>query len=135
MDWKECEKGMLAKKISPDLELVASLLKASERKFQSANLLPLNETTAESVFILHYDSVREILEALAIKHGFKIYNHECYAAFLGNVLNKKEMAENFNALRRMRNAVNYYGQIILLNEVKQLITELIQLRSKIKKLF
>ncbi len=134
MDWNECGREMLAKKIKPDLWLATSLQEAAERKSKSAALLALNEITADSVFVLHYDSIRELMEALSIRKGFKIYNHECYAAFLDSIMGEKELAEEFNSLRQMRNAINYYGQGISLNEAKQLIASLQEMYCKIKAL-
>jgi len=86
MDWQECNMKKMVKSISADEELLKSLLKTSENKIISAELLVLNDTTANSKISLAYDSLRELLEALALKNGFKIYNHECYTAFLKEIL-------------------------------------------------
>lgn len=134
MDWEGCKKGRLVKEIKVDYELIASLKKSAERKSHSAKLLAVDQVTADSVITLLYDSLREILEALAIKHGFKIYNHECYAYFLDFILDEKELAEIFDSLRKVRNAINYYGQEVPLKDAQNLIQELKQMASSCRSL-
>ena len=119
----------MVKEITVDYELIASLKKSAERKSQSVKLLVVNQITADSVITRLYDSLREILEALAIKHGFKIYSHECYAYFLSFILDEKELAERFDSLRKVRNAINYYGQEVPLPDAQTLIQELRQITS------
>ena len=77
-DWKGCIDTLTAKKIKPDEGKVKSLIKSSRKKLLSSESLKMNDITAESKFSLSYDSLRELLEAVAIRNGYKIYNHECY---------------------------------------------------------
>lgn len=132
MDWEGCKKEKFVKNIKIDLELIESLKKSSEKKFKSGKILKLNETTAESVIILLYDSLRELLEALAIKHRFKIYNHECYAYFLNSILNEEGMSREFDSLRKLRNAINYYGQEISARDAIAVINDIERIINKCK---
>ena len=86
MDWKECCNKRIVKEIKKDDELIKSLINISKNKLESENKLSMSDITAASKLSLAYDSLRELLEALAIKHGYKIYNHECYTAFLKEIL-------------------------------------------------
>lgn len=131
MDWRECINKKIARQTKEDIELIKSLTKTSEDKLSSANLLNLSNVTAVSKLSLCYDSLREILEALAISKGYKIYNHECYTGFLKEIINDSDLAENFDRLRLLRNGVNYYGQSLSINDAKESIEELINLRYKI----
>lgn len=131
MDWSECREKQ-AKLIAPDKELIKSLLEASANKYTSSQLLTLNEITKESVFILAYDALRELLEALTLSKGYKIYNHECYTAFLKTIINDEQLAKQYDSLRQLRNSVNYYGRSITLEDVKQLTKEIAQLIKQIK---
>jgi len=79
-----------------------------------------------------YDALREYLEALAIKNGYKIYNHECYTSFLKEVLNKSSDADEFDNLRKIRNSINYYGRKINNEEAQHILKKLKQLIQKIK---
>ena len=134
MDWKECIGKKIARYSKPDEELIKSLMQSSENKIASSNLLTLNETTSVSKLSLCYDSVRELLEALAISKGYKIYNHECYTGFLKEIINDSRLAEKFDRLRLLRNSINYYGENISVNDAKESIDELKELGKEIKKL-
>lgn len=110
MDWKECSKKELVKAVCIDRHMISSLLLSSERKLESQGLLPLNDVTSGSKITLCYDAMRELLEAIALSKGYKIYNHECYCAFLKEILDKSEMGDKFDQFRKARNAINYYGR-------------------------
>ena len=115
MNWDECKKKRIVKEISPRKEQVESLLRSSKKKFISYNQLNINDNTASSKVGLLYDSLRIILEALAIENGFKIYNHDCIACFLKEICNEKIFSEVFDKYRIVRNGFNYYGEDIHLS--------------------
>ncbi|MBW2990477.1 hypothetical protein KY348_02100 [Candidatus Woesearchaeota archaeon] len=134
MDWKECNLKKLVKKISIDNNLIKSLIKSSQNKLESANRLKIDETTSASVISLSYESLRELLEALATKKGLKIYNHECYTALLKEVLGQEELSIHFDRFRKIRNKVNYYGKDIGVEETISVKEEIMDLINKIKQL-
>lgn len=72
------------------------------------------------------------LEALAIQHGHKIYDHECYTAFLKELLNKSDMGDRFDKCRKTRNSINYYGETISSDEAEYLIKIMEELIGKVK---
>src|SRR3990167_4613138 len=121
MDWEECCGRDIAKDVKADKDMISSLIKTSKNKSDTEEMIKLSAITASSKITLAYDSLRELLEALALKKGYKIYNHECYAAFLREVLNKGEKAEEFDEIRKIRNGVNYYGKEILAEETREII--------------
>lgn len=132
MDWEECNKKDLVKEVKADKNLANSLIKSSEKKLKTQSLLDLNETTATSKISLSYEALRELLEALAISNGFKIYNHECYCAFLKEILKKNDLGREFDNFRKLRNAINYYGKDISKEEAKEIIENIIKLIEKVK---
>jgi len=134
MDFDECLKRRIAKEIKEDQELITSLLKTSQNKFDSATKLKLSEITSNSKISLLYDSLRELLEALAIKNGYKIYNHECYTYFLKEILNESQKGDEFDELRKIRNNINYYGKDISIEEAKEVLNRITRLREGISKL-
>ena len=134
MDFEECIKKRIAKEVTKDEELIKSLLKTSKNKLNSEEKLRLDEITSISKISLLYDSLRELLEALALKNGFKIYNHECYTSFLKEILNKSMIAEEFDELRKIRNSVNYYGKEISIQEAKEVLERIADLRLSILEL-
>ncbi|MBS3169425.1 hypothetical protein J4210_02985 [Candidatus Woesearchaeota archaeon] len=133
-DWQECLKKRIVKEIQEDKGLIISLLKSSKNKQDSQQQLHLSEITSGSKISLAYDALRELLEALALQQGFKIYNHECYTAFLKEVLNKSDWGDEFDQIRKVRNSINYYGQEISPEEAKGIIREIERLQLRINSL-
>ncbi|MBI2564874.1 hypothetical protein HYV79_02690 [Candidatus Woesearchaeota archaeon] len=132
MDWIECKEKRIAKEVFIDEDLINSLIKSSKKKIKSEELLPLNETTTESKITLAYDGLRELLEALALSKKFKIYNHECYGAFLKEIVNLSEVGDDFDEIRKIRNAVNYYGKQISKEECVKIILQIKEIIKKVK---
>lgn len=134
MDFEECLKKRIAKEVKEDKDLIISLLKTSQNKLDSEKKLELNEVTAGSKISLLYDSLRELLEALAIKNGYKIYNHECYTHFLKEIVNESAKGDEFDELRKIRNSINYYAKDISIEEAKDVLKRIRELREKIERL-
>lgn len=128
MDWTECCNKRIAKNIRPDGGMIISLIKTSKNKLESQEKLLMNEVTAASKLTLAYDSLRELLEALALKQGYKIYNHECYSAFLKEIIIKSDKGDEFDEIRKIRNDVNYYGKDISIKEAEDVIRRIKKLR-------
>ena len=131
IDWHTCCRQLLAKNVTVDEPFALSLIKTSENKKLSEVQLQLTEVTAASKVSLAYDSLRELLEAVALRNGYKIYNHECYGAFLKEVL-RSSLGVEFDTLRKIRNSVNYYGKQINSEEAKDIIERIYKLRAEIK---
>ena len=134
MDWKECCNRRIAKNVKPDVDMIASLTKSSRNKLESESKLIMNEVTASSKLSLAYDSLRELLEALALKNGYKVYNHECYTAFLKEIIKENYKADEFDDIRKIRNAVNYYGKEMSVEEVNEIIANIKKLRMDMSSL-
>ena len=122
-DWKSCLKDRRAKEINIDDNLIRSLMKTSKNKRITSNNIPLTNITSNSKYTLLYDSLRETLEALSIKFGYKIYNHECYTAFIRETLKESEIADDFDEIRLIRNKISYDGMELDLEESKVLLTK------------
>ncbi len=132
MDWKECCDRRIAKRVGLDKGMIISLAKSSSNKLESESGLPINNVTAASKLSLAYDSLRELLESLALKKGYKVYNHECYAAFLKEVIGESGMGDEFDEIRKLRNAVNYYGKDISAQEAETAIGRIKKLITFVK---
>ena len=131
MDWLDWKNKGFVKESKVDNNLVNSLIKSSEKKSESNKRLGLDETTASTKVSLAYEALREVLEALAIKKGFKIYNHDCFSAFLDEICKNKSFSAEFDKFRRLRNQINYYGKDISVEEAKIIIKEINLLRIKL----
>lgn len=134
MDWVECEKKRLVKEIKPDNNLIQSLIKSSENKLKSQELLKLTDDTAGSKISLAYDSLRELLEALSIKKGYKIYNHSCYTSFLKQVMKESVLGDEFDDVRKIRNSINYYGKSVGEEEALSVIKKVKALIDRVERL-
>ena len=134
MDFNGYLKKRIAKEVKVDVELIESLKKASQNKLESESKLELNDVTAGSKISLLYDSLRELLEALAIQKGYKIYNHECYTCFLKEIVKESVKGDEFDELRKIRNGINYYAKDISIKEARDVLKRINNLRDEIVKL-
>lgn len=130
MDWKQCIKKRYTKETSKDFNKAESYKEIIESKLESARILPQHHFYAK--ITLMYDALRTILEIKALQEGYKIYNHECYTAFLKEILNLSGAGDQFDELRMIRNGINYYGKEITLEESKEIIQKLERLIKKFK---
>ena len=131
-DWKSCLGNKTAKPVKSDKNMIASLIKTSENKLLSEAKLEMSNITAVSKLSLAYDALRELLEAIALKNGYKIYNHECYTAFLKEILKQSNKGDEFDDIRKVRNAVNYYGKDIRPEEAAKVIEHTRKLAAFVK---
>jgi len=131
MDWVECKLKKFVKEVNVDDGLISSLISSSNKKLESAERLELDDVTAETKVCLLYDSLRETLEGLAVKKGYKIYNHECFTAFLKEILEEDFFSDEFDRFRKIRNGINYYGNVVSVEDAKKIIMEIKNLRRKI----
>jgi len=129
MDWKECCDKRIVKDVEPDADFIKSLIMSSKNKLESESRLEMSDITAASKLSLAYDSLRELLEAFALKKGYKVYNHECYAAFLKEIIGESSKGDEFDDVRKVRNALNYYGKVISTKESDDIISRIKSLRS------
>ena len=129
MDWKECFRRRIVKQVEPDENLISSLIKTSGNKLKSSEELKTNEVNAVSKISLAYDSLREILEALSLKNGYKIYNHECHTCFIKEILNESGGGDDFDEIRKIRNDLNYYAKEISVEEAEEVIKRIKNLRK------
>jgi len=130
MDWKECLKKEIVKEVKEDKNLIFSTLDIVKEKIKSAEVLPEQHRIAK--ICLFYDGLRGLLEAISLKRGYKVYNHECYSSFIREVLNMSREAFIFDNLRKVRNGINYYGQNVTQEESEQIIKDLLELIKKFK---
>ena len=135
MDWEECWSKRIVKDTGKDENLIRSLREMSEIKEKIIDSVQIDENTVLAYLPLAYDSLRELIEALAVKKGFKIYNHECYTAFLKEIIKDSDLGEEFDKIRRVRNSINYYGKKVPLDDAKEILKTIKILKKKIELIF
>lgn len=132
MDWTECLKIRVVKEASRDNNKIISISENAEEKLKVA--LSLKDERYYGKLPLLYDVLRELLECLALKRGYKIYNHECYTTFLKEIIKDSYLGDTFDKFRLLRNGINYYGKKITLEEAIETIKRMIEFINKIKNL-
>lgn len=117
MKWRGCLQERIARKgTNKDHEI---LFEQSKNTFETAQTILNGPEKQRSKLLLLYDAVRERLEGIAVKHGYDIHNHECYKAFLKEVLNKSQLSKKFNKSRVLRNKLEYDGYQLTEQQAKQ----------------
>ncbi|MAG77871.1 hypothetical protein CL616_00740 [archaeon] len=130
MDMNTCTKNKLVKNVRPDINKLQALLKSADKKIKACDILP--DELGEPKITLIYDGIRIILEYLALKQGYKIYNHKCYTAFLKEIMKKSRLGDEFDKFRRIRNDINYYGKEVNKEDAKELVLQMKKFLKQIK---
>jgi len=117
------------KDVKKDFGKINSVKEIAESKIKAANALADEHYYGK--LTLFYDALRELLECVALVKGYKIYNHECYTAFLKEILNESSLGDEFDKFRILRNGINYYGRRITHEEGIGIIRQMIIFIDKI----
>jgi hypothetical protein len=110
------------KKSSKDITLAKSLIKTAKNDLNFLDSLEINEISARKIMSNYYDVLRSILEAISALDGYKIYSHEAFTYYLKEK-NEDLISKKFDRLRKIRNQINYYGEDISVEEVKENVKE------------
>ncbi|MCF7872288.1 hypothetical protein K9L97_04615 [Candidatus Woesearchaeota archaeon] len=123
MSFKDYLKNKKVVKGTPDMQKVSSLIKMSKNHLKIVEKIELTEETTSIILSQAYESLRQVLEAMALKEGYRVYSHEAYVDFL---LEKGEIsfANRFDRLRKLRNGINYYGKPVSKNITKAALEEI-----------
>jgi hypothetical protein len=101
-----------------DLGLFNSLVKTAEMDLIFLERLKIDEYSARKILSNYYDVLRSLLEAMALKEGYKVYSHEAFTFFLKEK-GEEEIAFKFDRFRKKRNSINYFGESITIEEVEE----------------
>jgi len=103
---------------------IFSLVEDAYRRFTYFSNETITEINAKFVFENIYESIRELLDAILHKKGYKSYSHQASIAFAHeqNLLSQKD-AFILDKLRDLRNKSKYYGKNINPIEAKSNIEE------------
>ena len=116
-----------------DTQQAKALVKMSKDALRSAKLLPLDTGSASSVLSLAYTALRELLEALCLLEGYKVYSHEAYTYYL-KMIDEERIAQNFDRFRKLRNGVEYYGKPVSVDVTKQACADIEKLCATLQKM-
>ncbi len=113
-----------AKKVSINKIRALSLIKSSAQAIDTAKIIPLNINHAKTIFRELYEGLREYCEAIGFLRGYKFLDHESIGYFLKDILKEQFIFMNFDRYRKIRNGINYYGDDINIETVKEAIGEI-----------
>lgn len=133
MNFEESLREGKARKVIPNKIRAASLIKSSIQAIETAKIIPLNVSSAKTVLRELYEGLREYCEAIGYSKGYKFLDHESIGYFLRDVLQEKSIYAKFDRYRKLRNGVNYYGEDIEVETVKEAIIEIPKLIKELEK--
>ncbi len=133
MNFESSLNNKKAKKVMPNKMRAASLSKSSPQAIETAKSIPLNVNTSKTILRELYEGLREYCEAIGYFHGYKFLDHESIGFFLRDVLKEQSVAKKFDRYRKLRNGINYYGDDVDIETVKEALSEIPCLISELEK--
>ena len=122
-----------AKKVIPNKIRTSSLFKSSIQAIETAKVIQLSPDTLKSILRELYEGLREYCEAIGYLKGYKFLDHESIGYFLKDILKEPSVSAKFDRYRRLRNGINYYGEDIDIETVKEAIIEIPNLIKELEK--
>ncbi|MBI2523417.1 hypothetical protein HYW19_03435 [Candidatus Woesearchaeota archaeon] len=122
-----------AKKVVPNKIRSSSIFKSSIQAIETAKTIQLNQNTLKSILRELYEGLREYCEAIGYLKGYKFLDHESIGYFLRDILKEQSVFMKFDRYRRLRNGINYYGEDIDIETVKEAIKEIPGLIKELEK--
>lgn len=140
-EFKEFVNSKIVKKQHPNNERAENLIKESERKFKSMNLIldkiGLNEDNSNDIIENCYDIIIYLIRAKMLYEGFNASGrcaHEAEVSYLKTLNFSNIDLEFMNKLRYFRNGIMYYGRRFDKEYGKMVLEFLNKSRDKLNKL-
>ena len=123
-----------AVKKAPDPAEAGSLIKKAGNRLRYIETQEISEENADFIFEDIYECMREAIQALMSKTGYKPYSHTVLVAFLKEFTKiPNQDAETFDRLRKLRNNAIYSAEAVSIAECQDALEFLIEFLPKIKK--
>ncbi|MBU0457812.1 MAG: hypothetical protein ABH824_07635 [Nanoarchaeota archaeon] len=133
MDFEYCLMKGKSKKVTPSKIRASSLFKSSTQAIETAKIIPLNISSAKTILRELYEGLREYCEAIGYLNGYKFLDHESIGFFLRDFLKEESVYKKFDRHRKLRNGINYYGDDIEVETVKEAISEIPKLIKELER--
>jgi hypothetical protein len=131
MDIEDCYKKGDIRKIKINEELIKSLIEMSDMKQKTVEIAKIDNISISAYVSMAYDSLREFLEAICISNGYKVTSHICLGELLKRIIKDFDFGL-FDRFRYIRNGINYYGTKVDLEQGKELIEKIFQMKKNMK---
>lgn len=122
-----------AKKVMPNRIRASSLFGSSIQAIETAKAIPLNINASKTILRELYEGLREYCEAIGYLNGYKFQDHESIGYFLRDILKEQSAYAKFDRYRKLRNGINYYGDDVDIETVKEAIMEIPRLVKDMEK--
>ncbi|MAE49773.1 hypothetical protein CMI48_03010 [Candidatus Pacearchaeota archaeon] len=123
MNFEEMVASGRIKKVSSDVDKIEALILQTKNDLRFLCDQEVSEISARTLVSRYYDLFRGLLEAVALREGYKIYGHEEFDSFLV-FKGEKEMAAEFVRWRSLRHGINYDGKKIAPDLASEIIAEI-----------
>lgn len=122
-----------AKKVMPNKIRASSLFMSSTQAIETAKVIHLTQNTLKSILRELYEGLREYCEAIGYLKGYKFLDHESITYFLRDILKEEHISKKFDRYRKLRNGINYYGDDVNIETIKEAIIEIPELVKELYK--
>ncbi len=122
-----------AKKVIPNKIRALSLIKSSTQAIKVAKAISLNANSVKTILRELYEGLREFCEAIGYSKGYKFLDHESIGYFLRDILKEQSIYGKFDRYRRLRNGINYYGEDIEVETVREATIEIPKIIRELEK--
>ncbi|MFH0876235.1 MAG: hypothetical protein V1859_09935 [archaeon] len=133
MDFETCLNEGKARKVTPNKIRAESFFKSAKEAIETAKMINIDSRSIKSILRELYEGLREHCEAIGYLKGYKFQDHESITYFLRDVLKEQILSKKFDRYRKLRNGINYYGDDIDMETVKEAITEVPEMIKKLEK--
>ena len=122
-----------AKKVIPNKIRASSLFKSSIQAIETARIIRINQNALKSILRELYEGRREYCEAIGYLKGYKFLDHESIGYFLKDILKEQSLSMKFDRYRRLRNGINYYGEDVDIETIKEALTDIPEIVKRLEK--
>lgn len=118
--------------VKKDENMALSLVEDAKQRFSYFSKQEIKEENIKFIFESYYESIRELLDAIMIKEGYKSYSHQAPIVYAKDkkIISEKD-AIILDSLRQKRNKSKYYGKTF---DYDYLIEKIIFLKDKFKEI-
>ena len=110
-----------------------SLVKSADEAVYSAKKIPFEISTLKSIIRELYEGLRQCCEAIGCTYGYKFLSHEAITYFIEDGLKEQKISAKFDRYRKIRNGINYYGDDVSEETIKEALAEIPELIAQLKK--
>ena len=119
---------------SLDKEKIKSLIASSKSNVEVAQSIELNEKSSTVIFREIYESIRQLGDAVWWLKGYEPLDHDISLEILKDLRIKNNLELNFlERFRKIRNGINYYGDAVSIETVKEALNEIPKIIDSLKK--